>query len=108
MATGKPIIRLLFVKMKQAFHELSQEDKIAFMRKDRENLDALGMRAVTMVDCRWSNEDWDFIGVEEWPSLASLEARGRFEKEELQTPRYVHSKAFVGSPASFVEYGKDA
>ena len=107
MASGKPIVRLLFVKMKQAFHELSQEDRTAFMRKDRENLDSLGMSAVTMVDCRWSTEDWDFIGVEEWPSLESLEARGRFEKEQLQTSKYIHSKVFVGSPVSFVEYGKD-
>lgn len=105
MAAGKPIIRLLFVKMKEAFHELSQEEKMAFMRKDRENLDSLGMRAITMVDCRWSNEEWDFIGIEEWPTLESLEERGRFEKEELQTLRYVHSKAIVGLPVSFVEYG---
>lgn len=108
MAGGKPIVRLLFVKMKPAFHELSPEEKVAFMRRDRENLDALGMRAVSMVDCRWSNEEWDFVGVEEWPSLESLVERGRFEKEQLQTPRYIHSRAFVGSPVSFVEYGKDA
>jgi len=106
MTHRKPLARLLFVKMKDAYHNLSPEEKGAFMQRDRQNLDSLGMRAVMMIDCRWSNEKWDFIGVEEWPSLEALEERGRFEKEELATFKYIRSRSFVGTPVSFVEYGK--
>jgi len=106
MTTRKPIARLLFVKMKDAYYNLSPDDKTAFMQRDRQNLDSLGMRAVMMIDCRWSNEEWDFIGVEEWPSLEALEERARFEREELATFKYIRSQSFVGTPVSFVEYGK--
>jgi len=107
MTESKPIIRLFFAKMKNAFIELTEEEKMAFMRKDRENLDKLGMKAVTMVDCHWSNEEWDYIGVEQWPSMEAIEIREQFEKEELEVFKYVDSKTYLGTPESFDEYGKE-
>jgi hypothetical protein len=83
MAEKKPIIRLFFAKIKEAFYNLSEEEKKEFMRKDRENLDELGCKIMMMVDCRWSNEEWNFIGVEEWPTIEALEKRAKFEYEEL-------------------------
>ncbi len=106
MTESKPIIRLFFAKMKDAFTELSEQEKLAFMRKDRENLDELGMKPVTMVDCHWSNEEWDYIGVEQWPSMESIVLREKFEKEELEIFKYVDSKTYLGTPESFEEYGK--
>ncbi len=85
MIDAKPIIRLYFAKIKEVFYDLSQEEQMDFMRKDRENLDKLGMKAIKMIDCRWSNEEWDYIGVEEWPNIEALEERGKFEKGELKT-----------------------
>ena len=76
------------------------------MRKDRENLDELGMKAVSMIDCSWSNEEWDYIGVEEWPSLEAIKTRERFENEELEVSKYVVSKAYMGTPESFDDYGR--
>ena len=106
MAENKSIIRLYFAKMKAAFNSLSEEEKIAFMQKDRENLDKLGMKAVTMIDCSWSNDEWDYVGVEEWPSLEAIESREQFENEELEVSRYVESKTLLGTPESFADYGK--
>jgi len=107
MAESKPIIRLFFAKMKDTFIALPEEAKIAFMRKDRENLDELGMKAVTMIDCSWSNEEWDYIGVEQWPSLEAIEMREQFENDELEVFKYVESKTYLGTPESFAEYGKE-
>ncbi len=106
MTENKPIIRLFFAKMKNAFLDLSEAEKIAFMRKDRENLDELGMKAVTMIDCSWSNEEWDYIGVEQWPSMEAIEKREQFENEELEVFKYVESKTYLGTPESFADYGK--
>ena len=106
MADNKPVIRLYFAKMKQAFRELSDEEKITFMRKDRENLDKLGMKAVTMIDCSWSNEEWDYIGVEQWPSMEAIEEREKFENEVLEVSKYVQSETLLGTPQSFADYGK--
>lgn len=107
MAENKTIIRLYFAKMKAAFSDLPDEEKEAFMRKDRENLDKLGMKAIAMVDCSWSNDEWDYVGVEEWPSLDAIKSREQFENEELEVFKYVESKTLLGSPESFSDYGKN-
>ena len=106
MAENKPVVRLFFAKMKKAFLDLSDDEKLAFMRKDRGNLDDLGMKAVSMIDCSWSNEEWDYIGVEEWPSLEAIKKRELFENEELEVFKYVESKTYLGTPESFDDYGK--
>jgi len=106
MAENKPVIRLYFAKIKDAFSDLSDEEKMAFMQKDRENLDKLGMKAVSMIDCSWSNEEWDYIGVEQWPSMEAIEKREIFENEELEVFKYVESKTLLGTPESFADYGK--
>ena len=103
----KPIIRFYFAKMKKAFMDLSEEEKMAFMRKDRKNLDELGTKAIIMVNCIGSNEEWDYIGVEEWPTITAIREREKFENEELEVHKYAESKTYLGSAESFSEYGKD-
>ncbi|MGD8506912.1 MAG: hypothetical protein PVF15_09670 [Candidatus Bathyarchaeota archaeon] len=107
MAEKKPIIRLLFAKIKEAFYKLSEKEKMEFMVKDRKNLDELGCKVLMMINCSWSNEEWDAIGVEEWPSLEALEKRAKFENEELEKYRYIESKTHLGTRESFAEYGKE-
>ena len=106
MSESKPIIRFYFAKMKKAFEELPDEEKIDFMRKDRENLDELGMRAISMVNCSWSNDEWDYVGVEQWPSMEAIEKREEFENNELGVPKYVEFKTILGTAESFDDYGK--
>lgn len=108
MAENKPIIRFYFAKMKKPFMDLSEEEKMAFMSKDRENLDELGMKAVIMVNCQESNAEWDYIGVEEWPTIEAIKEREKFEKEELEVHKYAESKTYLGIAESFSEYGKDS
>ena len=106
MAEKKPIIRMLFAKIKEAFYELSEEEKLEFMLKDRKNLEELGCNVIMMIDCRWSNEEWNYVGIEEWPTIESLEKRAKFENEELEKFRYIESKTYLGTFESFAEYGK--
>ena len=106
MADTKTVVRLFFVKMKQAFFELSEEQRLAYMRKDRANLDELGMKAVSMIDCSWSSDEWDYIGVEEWPSLEAIKKRELFENEELEVGKYIESRTYMGTPQSFDDYGR--
>ena len=107
MAEKKPIIRLLFAKIKEAFYNLSEEEKMEFMLKDRKNLDELGCKVLMMIDCRWSNEEWNYVGVEEWPTLEALEKRAKFENEELEKFRIIEAKTLLGTRESFAEYGKE-
>ena len=65
MTEKKPIMRVYFAKIRGAFYNLSEEEKSLFMQKDREQMDECGMKLIMTIDCRWSNEEWDYIGVEE-------------------------------------------
>ena len=103
----KPIIRLLFAKIKEAFYELSDEEKMEFMLKDRKNLDELGCKVLMMIDCRWSNEEWNYVGIEEWPTLEALETRAKFEYEVLKKYSIIESKTYLGTRESFAECGKE-
>lgn len=106
MADDTAIIRLFFAKMKNAFLDLPEAEKLAFMAKDRANLDELGMKAISMVDCSESNDEWDYIGVEGWPSLEAIKKREKFENEELQISKYVEYKTYLGREQSYESYGK--
>jgi hypothetical protein len=106
MTENKPIIRLMFVNMKETFNDLSDEEKMAFMVKDRKNLEELGC-TFEMVNLTGSNEEWQYIGIEEWPSMDAVEKRAKFEKEELDIQRYVEYKTIVGTRESSDDYGKE-
>lgn len=100
------IIRLFFAKMKPAFFELTEEQQTAFMAKDRANLDSLGMKAISMVDCSGTDNKWDYIGVESWPSMEAVKKREQFEKNALQISNYVEYEVHMGVEQSFENYGK--
>jgi len=106
MDDTQPVIRLFFARIKQAFIDLPDAEKMEFMATDRKNLDALGMEAVTMINCSGLDQEWDYIGVEKWPSMDAIRQREKFEQEVLGIDRYVTSKTHLGTPESFGEYGK--
>jgi hypothetical protein len=59
------------------------------VQKDRKNLDELGMKAFFMVNCSWLSEEWDYIGIEQWPTIKDNEKRKEIENEELEVSKYV-------------------
>jgi hypothetical protein len=107
MTQKKPIIRLLFAKIKEAFYELSDKEKMEFYAKERKNWEELGCKLLMVIDCRWSNEEWNYVSIEEWPTVGALEKRAKFEYEELEKYRYIESKTYLGTSESFAEYGKE-
>lgn len=106
MTEEKAVVRIFFAKMKDEFLCLPDKDKQDFMEKDRANLDALGMTAISMIDCHDTDKEWDYIGVERWPSKSVILKREKFETEELQISRYVDYKTHIGCEQSFETYGK--
>ena len=106
MTDRKPVVRLFFAKMKQAFFDLPEDARAEFMRKDRSNLDAHGMTAISMINCSETTHEWDYIGVEEWPSLEAIRERERFESGELEISKFVEYQTYLGTPESYDNYGK--
>lgn len=100
------IIRLFFARMKPAFFQLPVDERARFMADDRRNLDELGMQAIAMIDCTGTEGEWDYIGVESWPSREAITWREKFETDVLDLSRYVEYTTIEGKEQSFEDYGK--
>lgn len=100
------VVRLFFARIKPAYFDLTEPERNDFMARDRNNLDALGMQAISMIQCAGLDDEWDYIGVERWPSMEAIQQREAFEKDELQIARYVEYKTHLGLEDSFEGYGK--
>ena len=97
MTEKKRIIRVMLAKIKPADHNLSKEEQEEFRRRDREKMEELGYKLHHMLDCSWSNDEWQFFAVEEWPSIEAIEKITKFHEEELGISRYIESKAYLGT-----------
>ena len=106
MKDDTQIVRLFFAKIKPEFFALSEAERNEFMAKDRANLDELGMKAISMVQCGEMDDEWDYIGVEGWPSMDVIKKREEFENQVLQISKYVTYKIHLGIAESFDDYGK--
>ena len=106
MKDDSQIVRLFFAKIKPDFFALSEAERNEFMAKDRANLDELGMKAISMIQCGEMDDEWDYIGVEGWPSKDSIKKREEFENKVLQISKYVTYKTHLGLEESFEDYGK--
>jgi len=106
MKDDTPIVRLFLTKMKPEFFKLSEAERATFMAKDRANLDDLGMKAISMIDCSGIDDQWDYIGVESWPSMEAIKKREKYENEVLEISKYVEYETHLGIAQSFEDYGK--
>jgi len=106
MTDNTPIVRLFLTKMKPEFFKLTEVERATFMAKDRANLDDLGMKAISMIDCSGRDDQWDYIGVENWPSMEAIKKREKFENEVLEISKYVEYETHLGIAQPFEDYGK--
>lgn len=97
MVEKKRIIRIMLTRIKEAYYELSEDEQQEFMRKDREKMESLGYKLHYMIDCSWSNDEWQYIGIEEWPNMESIEEISKFHEEELNVSKYGEYKTYLGT-----------
>jgi hypothetical protein len=87
MTEKKRIIRIMFAKLKPAYHKLSEKEQQEFMQKDKEKMESLGYKLHFMLDCSWSTDEWQFIGIEEWPNMEAIKEIEKFHEEELDVSK---------------------
>ncbi|UCC90632.1 MAG: hypothetical protein JSW24_00200, partial [Dehalococcoidia bacterium] len=76
------------------------EERKEFIRKDRTKMEELGYKLHWLIDCSWSNKEWQTIGIEEWPSMEAIEKYERYCEEELEAFKYAEVKAYLATPLS--------
>ena len=95
MTKEKRIIRIMFAIIKPAYFELSEEEQQEFMRKDREKMESLGYKLHFMLDASLSKDEWQFIGIGEWPSIDEIKEIEKFHEEELDVYKYAEYKTYL-------------
>ena len=98
MVENERIIRIMFAKIKPAYFKLSEKEQQEFMRRDREKMEELGCKLHFMLDCSKSNDEWQFIGIEEWPSMEAVKEIEKFHEEELEASKYAEYKTYLCTP----------
>ncbi len=98
----KPIFEFFVLKFKEAWYNLSEEEQKALLDKLTKNHEEVGSKNILMCHCRWSNEEWGFVGVTEHPDIEAVQKHHKFT-EELEWYKYVEARNWLGTRIEFVE-----
>jgi len=96
MAEKKSIIRVAFNKFNEAGFRLSEEEGKELTDKDAKNIEEVGGKYIAVGDCYWSDGEWGWFVVDEFPDIEALQKHVKFE-EELGLPKYLERKFYVGT-----------
>jgi len=96
MAKKKPIIRVNFVKFKEAGYKLSEAELKELVDKDLKHYEKVGGKHIVAGDCYWSDGKWAVFSISEWPDIEALQKHVKFEEEEGWF-RYFEMKSYLGT-----------
>ena len=92
----KPIYVLFRARPKEAWHQLSQDEKDTLMARNNASLEKVGVEHVIMCDTSWSSEQWTFSGVHKFPDLEALKQHSD-DRNEMNWHRYVYAESVLGT-----------
>jgi hypothetical protein len=100
-----PLYKLYLFKYTPQFYQVPVAEIRAVRAKMAEKQAALGIRDLFNAEMSWSNEKWEFFGVEFYPNLEAVQSYARCLKETgfLQ---YINSESYLGIPmdSSFPDF----
>ena len=98
-AYPNPIFVLQLVKgIREAGYALPEGELENRFKQVAASADALGVRRILRMTCRWSREDYGMVQVHEWPSLEAQTKHTAFE-EQMDWPRYFNQRHVLGIKA---------
>ena len=92
----KPIFKLSLVTPSEVWHALSPDEQKALKPKAATNLAAVGGKPVLMCDASWSNGEWQFFLVEQFPDMDAVQ-KHRALMNSMNWSRYLHQMFLFGT-----------
>jgi hypothetical protein len=83
-------------RMKEAWHQLSGEEQQSLLGKVSETLNAVGGKELILCVTSWSNAEWTFFGVEEFPDAEAVQ-RHEDLLLQLNWGRYIEARSTLGT-----------
>jgi hypothetical protein len=93
---AQPIYKMFYARMKEAWYQLSKEERDAIFGKLEEAMTKVGGKPMLICDSSWSSEKWSFWGVEEYPSMEAVQEYAS-RLVELDWFRYCDSEILLGT-----------
>jgi hypothetical protein len=92
------IVRHLYLgSLRKSWYQLPEEERESLLEQVRASIEANGGRRVVSAWCEWSTKEFQFFGVEEFPSIAALRKHFALQ-EEIGFSRHIDEKIYVGVP----------
>jgi hypothetical protein len=93
---GERVINLFMGRMKESWYELPEEEQSQMMEKVGASLDEVGAKRIVIANCEWSRSDYQFFGVQEYPSIEALRKHMEAQRA-MGFSSYVESTRVVGT-----------
>ena len=91
-----PIYKMFYLRMKEAWFQLSQEERDALFARIDEAMKSVGGKSMLTCESSWNSEKWWYWGVEEFPSMEAVQEYARL-LAEVEWFRYCDSESLLGT-----------
>jgi hypothetical protein len=92
---SNPVYQLFTARLTEAWYQLSKEEQDQLLAKQEESFQKAGGKTLAFAESAWSNEKWQFFGVNEFSDLDALQAHTA-RLIEIGWFRYLVSKVILG------------
>ena len=93
---AQPVYKMWRAGAKEAWYQLSKEQQDALFAKLDDAMKSVGGKSMVYCNSSWHSEQWQYWGVEEFPSIEAVQEYNRFLME-LDWFRYIDSDILLGT-----------
>jgi hypothetical protein len=101
-----PIHVLYLIKRKEAWYQLSDEERWEIDRQTLAVTTQAGGKRLIVCDATWSSEEWEFFELTEFPDLAAVQTRIELY-ERIRLFRYYEIATILGLEMVHHCHGED-
>jgi hypothetical protein len=91
------VYKLFLARWTANWYDLSPDEQTALITQVDAALERVGAKRIVLGNSSWTNEQWPFFGVEEFPSVEALQEHSAI-LQSLKLDRYSESMSVVGTP----------
>ena len=91
-----PIYKLWMFRPKEAYYQLSKEERDSLANKIMEEIEKVGGKRVLTCTSTWSSEQWFMFGLDEFPDIEAVQKFTGFLLERDHF-RYIESVSMLGT-----------
>ena len=93
---AQPIYSMFMGRFIEAWYQLSEKEQNKLLDKIEAINKKLGVERIIVCESGWSNDEWQFFGVEKFPSAEVKQEHYKL-LDEMQWFRYIESKVLLGT-----------